>query len=585
MMKRFVILTLIPLLLGFFVTQRSRAELVQQKPEKRTSKFTLRSDADLIQENRKSIVHLVQGFAETIASFNDVGVKSSALARLADLLWKDEESYARQLFERALGFTSSNASLSPKEIKELSFVRREIISVIARRDPAWAKKLTEAGIENSDAERMETNFNVAYGLLDRDPGKVSDFAERSLGGGVHPGMFSLLNQLRLKDKPAANALFAAALNRLGEEPYIDGNTFLMLGTYLFTSRRAEYLGSTGIAQIGVGDLLVPDITADRPDVPQQLVRQYLMTALTLIGRRVTQPTQQQLYYVIGYLLLPKAEKFAPELVGPLVSAMSSLVSSVPQELTDERTYQNFAIQPAKSVEDLFKEIERMPNERHRNERYLSIVFDLWLKGDYEQAKTAVAKITDTNAASQLSTLIDFTQTTRLIETGKISLSSAEVVANRLPSGVERSVLWLNIARGHAQSGDAPQAKSAIYQALKSGQNITDVSRPYFMLSAVNQLLVVDPAAAQPIFSEAIKAFNGLEKENLAKKPWQRRIETGLGWRDFPLKTKAVVSSFDDVFPGLAKVNLEGSLAAINELADEKVRAEALTAMASALLKN
>jgi hypothetical protein len=584
-MKRFIILPPIPLLLIFFLPQWMRVELVSQNPEKRTTKSTVTSEADSPREKRKFIVHRVHGFAETIASFNDVGVKSMALARLADLLWKDEEPYARQLFEKALGFTASNANVSRKDLRELSFVRRQIIAVIARRDPGWAKKLTEAETENSDAERMEANFNVAYGLLERDSVRVVDFAERSLGGGVHPGMFSLLNQLRLKDEPAANALFLATLNKLGEEPFVDGNTFLMLGTYLFTSRRAENLGATGIAQIGVGDLLVPDITGDRPGVPRPLVRQYVMTALTLLSHRVTQPTQQQLYYVIGYLLIPKAENFAPELVGPLASAMSSLVSSIPQELTDERTYQNFSVQPARSVDDLLKEIERMPSERHRNERYLSIVFDLWLKGDYDQAKTVVDKITDANAASQLSTLIDFTQTTRLIERGKIPLSSAEAVANRLPSGLERSLLWLDIARGYARSEDAPQAKSAIYEALKSGQNIAGVSRPYLMLSAVNQFLMVDPAAALPIFVGAVKAFNGLERDNLAEELWQRRVETGLGWRDFSLKTKAVVSSFDDVLPRLAKVDFEGPLTAINELADEKRRAEALTAMASALLKS
>ena len=80
----------------------------------------------------------------------------------------------------------------------------------------------------------------------------------------------------------------------------------------------------------VGDVGIIDITADLPGISPAIVRSYLGVAVKILSRPVSDPYQQKMSYVLGYLLLPKAKKYAPDLIGHLSTAMSSLTSNVPQ---------------------------------------------------------------------------------------------------------------------------------------------------------------------------------------------------------------------------------------------------------------
>src|SRR5438045_8379873 len=90
---------------------------------------------------------------------------------------------------------------------------------------------------------------------------------------------------------------------------------MTLGVYLFTSPiidpSLEEKGALAMQTIG-GEIVV-NLSKDRAGVPPTLIRAYLTAAVQVLARPVSDPHQQKLYYISGYQLLPKAQRFAPTL--------------------------------------------------------------------------------------------------------------------------------------------------------------------------------------------------------------------------------------------------------------------------------
>jgi hypothetical protein len=549
------------------------------------------SESDPVAQQHKIAVQRVSAFADHVLAFNKVEVKAWALARLADLLWKEDEPYARQLFSKSLDVCAPKSGSTPTEIQTAGLIRRDIIDVIATRDANWAKRLIDANSTaygNDEARasaRMDANFSTAYDLLKSEPGKSVDFAERSLRDGVPPGMTSLLIMLRLKDEKAANALFLKTLDQLLAQPIVSADTLLSLGTYIFTSPEFDPQ-DTSIAPdmtrlVGVGRILVYDITADRPNIPREIVHAYLEVAAKILTRQIP-VTSRPSYYAAARLLLPKTAKFAPELTQTIAVVMQSLIADVPPDITLDSAYANFEVAAAKELSETIKDIEKEKNEQRRDERYFVLLADLWRRADFVGARALNAKISDTDVQSELATLIDFKEAANKLERRQ-GVGAAEEIARKLPKGIERAMLWLGIARARAKAGEAQRAIEALNAALESASNLRDARRPYLTLTAASQLAQLDPMRAQSTLAEAIRQFNAQTSESLIAVSWEQRVETGRMWRYFPLKVAGVESEFRQTLPSLMKADAEGTVESVKQLTDERQLAIALIAVATAML--
>lgn len=536
---------------------------------------------------RQVAVSRVRDFAERILAFNDIKIKTIALARIANLLWVDDEPYARQLFIKAVDLSAPQNETSSTSSKlkpgELAYLRRHVITQIALRDAALAKRLTEADtISNNAANRAQTNAEVALDhLISGDSKSAAAFAESSLQSGVSPWIVSVLQVLRRKDEPSANALFLKTLERLVTEPVVDADNLLYLGTYVFTSPKADPQRDS-VIQVGVGRILVYDITADRPNIPPGLVRAYLEAATQILTRRISNANQRPHYYAACYLMLPKAKKFAPNLTPYIAAAMHALASDVPQELTQESTYKNLAVTAPKDLDESLREIEDIPDEDSRDARYLSLVFSLWHAGNYTQARSVATRLRERDARDRLAILIDFGEAARSLDRGETAV--AEETAGKLPIGIERAVLWLAVSRRRTVEGDSRRAAEAIDNALASANKVNDARRPFLLLNAAGQLAHFHKTLASSTLAEAIREFNRQQPEALAKVEWRQKIEAGPLWRDFPLKVKGVEFGFVEALPSLVSSDVEGVVAAVNDLKVEGPKAQALLALAAAVLK-
>jgi hypothetical protein len=533
----------------------------------------------------------VRSFAERVFAFNDVSLKATTLAHLANLLWKEDEPYARQLFTKALDFYSNAVATS--EVKPRATAWRRVIMLIARRDPAWAKRLTDAALASESSEQnssqnsssqLQTDFSIAYDMVKDNPEQAPEFAERSLRGGVNPAMHALLLQLRTRNEAAANALFLKTLDQLLGQAVVDAELMFRLGAYVFTSPKLDdptnptVLAFVGLRNVGLG---VPDLTADRPGVPPTIVRAYL-SAAKLMLRPIADPKQRQLYYVFGHFMTPKAEKFAPDLVPLIAGAMSTLAQNVPPALTDESAYANFKM--TAPAGDKLEAIENIADQQTREAAYLFFTYDLWQKGDFARARTIASKIQDINTSAQLQTLIDFGEAARMLDKGSKALDEVEKRAGKMPPGLESTVLWLGIAYASIEAGETQRADEALRAALKAARSVEDARLPFLLLNAATQYASFDRAQSVATLADAVREFNARTPDALAKTNWRQRVAIDRYYREFTVKTRGLEFGFGPSIPKLAAMDIEATLAEMLKLKAEPQQAQGLMSLTAAILK-
>ena len=535
------------------------------------------SDKEVAADQRKQRLTRIHSFAETILGFRDPSIKSLDLARLAVLLWQDDEPYSRQLFKWALDLSTPTSDLSATESRRMSFVRGQVVSLIARRDSAWAKRL------NNNATSSRDNFRVANDLLKDDPQKAVEFADQSLGAGVDPGMYSLLLQLRAKDEATANALFLRTLSQLALASSFEPRELLFLGTYIFTYPGFDGSQPDMIAITVVGHQMVPNLTADRPGIPPTLIRAYLEVAGNLLMRPLQSSEQREGAYVASRVLLTKAQKFAPDLADRFLGAMSALAGLIPPEYLQDPTYKYLAPQTPKELSEQFDEIEKLQWEIQRDARYMDIISTLYRKNDFQQAREMLLKIKDLDVKEKLTTLIGFGEARQFLEKGD-SVDKVEGAARKLPEGLARSILWLGIAQARAKPGHPASTQEALNAAIESARKVDDAHRPFLILNAASQLARLNPELGHTALAEAISEFNKQSADNLAKVSWQERVDVGGAWRFFDIVIRTVDYRYEACLQPFAQSDLEGVTNSVGGLGDQGQRGDALLAIAAVLLK-
>lgn len=537
-------------------------------------------------QQRQLVLYRVRSLVEKTLALRDVRAKTHGVSRLADLLWPDDEQYARQLFDKALAFTEAKGEA--KEANQLAYLHRNLIVLIAKRDPNWAKRLIEnaASADNTDKsldEQNALNVDIASSLVKDNPDTAIEFAGRSLQRNVTPSLIWFLKELRQTKEAAANQLFLQALNRFRQQAVVDINEFTLLGTYIFTSPKANNGDPNSLIITRVGDVGIIDITADQPGISPALVRAYLDVAVKIMSRPASDSYQQKMSYVLGYLLLPKAKKYAPDFIGLISTAMSSLTSNVPQNLTQDSAYVNINKVSLGSTEDAMREAEKITSTERRDVAYLDVAFNSWLKHDFKLARAATAKITDREASEKLIVLINFGEATSLLKDNPAAIIDIEKSANELPQGIERALLFLGIAQAADKAGDVVHAREAIEQSLKATQSLNDARKPFLILAAASQLANFDAVAAESLLTDAVKEFNTYDEMALTNVDWRQRVEIGPLVENFPLEVKDVEIGFGRAFRRTISHDLDAGATRAESFKDEQLRARAFIELAAANL--
>lgn len=543
---------------------------------------------------REQAIINTRSFVADVLGMKDVSVKAITIAALADLIWNSDEPYARQLFSKALEFTSisndpssDSSKLSPSMLKAM---RRQIIRRIARRDPASARRilneeLTVNGREVAPRRGTQVDIEIASDLLNDQPTEAVKFAERSLNSGLAVApMTRLLKELRLKDEAAANELFLKTVRQVAADPDSKPNDLLLLGTYVFTSPGVNNSDPAAVAQLPVRGLSVYDITADRPNIPPALTRAYLRAAVEKLTRRTSDARQRPYYYIASYLMLPKLQKFAPDAAPRLAAAMQNLVPDIPQWVTQESSYQSSTDTTPKDFDAEVREVEKLPDVTERDVRYLMLGHRAWEAKDFKEARVCASHISNGDIRSRFNALIDFSEAAREFDRPRPNIEEVEKISDRLTDGTARSLLWLGVVRAHVSANEPQRAAAAVNAALKAARSIDGPRRPYLILNAAGQITGPDPAFAQQLLVEAVKGLNEQDEQSLKQVEWQEWVKFGPLALEFPLDVKGINLGLDDALRRIAQSDVEGTTASVRMIKDERNRAEALVDLTAALLE-
>jgi hypothetical protein len=537
---------------------------------------------------RQQSRYLVRGFADRIAGVRDQNLRATALGQLADLIWRDDEIFARQMFTKALDAVSAKSEaasvLAPATNAGTANIRKTLIAQIAKHDIDWANKLAdqqETSGEGTDS--AQSNIEIAQDLALN--GKLDEsvaFVKRSLRGGVSWWLCGVLKELREKDQKTADLLFIKSMSQLAGQSEVDANLLLYLGSYVFTSPYANQDDYTSTTQVGIDRYMVYELTMDRSNVSPFVIRAYLSAAVAILSRQIKDPTQQALYYIAGRMLLPKAERYAPELVEQLAFGMQARIGDIRPSLTQEAAYRDLQPPKQKELADALSDIEKFPDADTRDAKYLSVISGLWRKGDYKNARIVNAKIVDDSRRRAVATLVDFGEGRRALDDN--NLTQAEELAAKLPQGIEKAVLLLGLGKKLAQLGDFVKASSTLGRAISAAGYVNDARTPFVILNTGGIFASFDPVRSSAVLMEAIKELNKYSDASFQRIEWQVKVEAPPMWRYFPLEMKGIEFGYRQPFASLVKIDTQRAIDSVSTLSSEKQQADAFIAIATALLK-
>lgn len=550
-------------------------------------------------EKREKALLKVRELAERAIGFRSTTARVNTLVSFGDLLWEHDRAYALNLYLRAYDeVKSARPQERPDEESrragsvltagQLSGLRARIITSLARHDAALAKRLSE---EYTNFDSSLTDARAAMNALEAGNAQGAiKLAERSLtrdAPGWSLNIVAFLQKLRRKDSVAADKLFLRALDHITTQSQLGVNDLLTIGTYLFTS---PFLASAGDQSLKerdgltlyaeVNNTMVVDITANRPGISPQIVRSYLLAVVGALSRRASAESDPELDLVALRLLVPKAQSFAPDLVGVLSARMQAVVVNSSHALADTSPLSRLETSEATGIEQRLAEAEAIADDGRRDGALFAVAYSLYQSAEYRRARQVAEKINDLPGRQKLLNLIQFGEGARLAELRKITES--ESIADKLAPGPERAVLWLAIASAHARKGDPVRAYEALNVAIRDCRRLQDERyRPYLLLAAAAEFSDFDISSSLEALKESINSFNASDKSYFQ---WFLTLEIGGVQREFPLALKGINNNMRPALEKLFKADADATLAAFMGIKNEDLQGEALAAISENILR-
>jgi hypothetical protein len=546
---------------------------------------------------QREAIERVSRYVTRAAEFKGLEARTLTVIRIADVLWDLDPDSARKEFLRV--YDSLKAVLPSEQDKsaesrelglQLARLSSSLISLLARHDTALAGKLKPLGSpSDGNAFVRMGQINNAMRLLGAENNltKAVDTVEAALGAELGREVSSLmlfLQELRAKDAAAANRLFMGALQRLRTQRLIDPETLMLLGTYLFGDPRL--IGSeearTTVRRVQIDNLLVVNLAADRPGIPEELVGAYLAVAVEVLYNAEPEPRKRPSYYVLAYQLYARVERISPNLIPMLQQAMAYLLQDVPQTLTEALARTSMSTPTSESELDVagtIKHVEQILGTRLRDEAYLKIASSLFHKGNLSGARQIVARIDDLGVKARITNLIGSAEAINAVTEG--NLLDAEALASKLMPRVETALVWLEIAHARIKKDYKPLGREAIDASVAMSASLDPEAQPLILLMASSELARVDSQGALSMLNDAARLLD-TDKTTRGSwaKLWRQTIDVGRTSRSFLVQRRGLPADWGSCIRELSKVDSQQAESAALTVKCEDVAGDFLVVMAS-----
>ena len=556
--------------------------------------------------NRDNATEMIKQQVEVTRTFDNPVQRITVLIRVADLLWPIEQEKARtvfkEAFEVAIQKEKDESARSAGNTSQLMFTpdqRYVVIRAVTKRDPVWAKKLTEqilkldrqtseeASTKNSLNEILTAQklLDSARQLLSTDANAALDLARTSLRYPATAEISRFLYALAEMNQPAADQFYDQALVVYADRPMRE---FLYLQEYPFAF-------SEGGDMPVFGNYVVPANFA----VNNSLQRRFVQVLLRRAEQALEVPLDEGdnfnwtpgTGHIMQVLLRvePHVRQRNPDLSEAVVQAREKIRVSLPLEtqkalLPSGRGEDSPS--PRKTFEEQIETAEKTPNINAREDLIAEAVLSASDKESLASVVEAIDKITDSSIRGALFELLYFKRAKEAAKNKRFD--EAEDLVSKIEGHEQRAYLYIEIARGLLNSSETQTharelLERAIHAAVK-GQKTMFAART--RLTASNLYTKIDMGRAISVLGDSIDYINRLaapdftaDDQTLVKRV-KRRNNPG----HFVFRFYMPGIDPETALREMAKLDFDGALSQSNALNDKFQRAVTTLALADFCLQ-
>ena len=550
------------------------------------------SDAAAQQNTR--IVSLLEQLADQARSSENTAFAVRAQSLAAKLLWTQDPSSARAIYQRAFQALATNNPSKTREavdvlettktagsivtsVAEKRQLRTELLNEIAARDPELAEELArniadsveaskngcadsgsnDCGAAGSgltrpigfqttkvreDAERCELLMSAAIQVVDRDPQQAMAFAQMSVAFGLSGNLARLLTLMRAVDAERADLLFSNAVARLERSPQVDLAEVHTLGSYVVatvTSGSKDTLNKTLVLRF----LNFAFDQLSGRELSAKSSRRDDSAALYFIGRQLTDLFARYLPYRLDQVQRYVNDQNEAGSYDEMIDAVAAKV---------------------RSPSDIARDAIEATDPAERDSLYARAALAWLNQGEVKEAQAAALKITDVATRDRV-----LVQVVRRHSSEK-HLEDAVGLTRRIideTARVELLVMLSGVARAAADDVRAAELLNEAGTCSLKARPSFERARSLVMIAS--SFSGFDTVRSFEVLQSAVKAINDMMKQQEDSKDEL----SGAGQR-----SKAPQSfTLDELYAGniestlaaLAKADFDGALALARQLPGEE----------------
>lgn len=539
---------------------------------------------------RENAVTIVQQQIDFTKTFDDDVPRITVLIRAADLIWPFEEKKARVAFTDAFELAMRNfkekgdaPKLEGKLLVRTADQRYTVIGAIARRDPGWAKRLTEQLLTEQkqeakdkvtkegqvDVTTPERLLTMASSLASSNQNIALSFARESLH---YPATFFLsqfLYRLATRDEAAADQFYQEALAAYANAPL---ERLLYLSSYPFgNDQEAGDMPAYTIYR-------VPDSFSPNPNLQRLFVQTILRRAQNFIddptsasvGTRVSDPEEMWLALT---RLQGRIQTSLPDLASASETSRANLAAKLSPDSQDKVRRKVDDDKPGKRAGTFDEQVEaalKNPNVDRRDEQLTFAILDESKEIAVDHVLNVLDKISDSSLRQPLLNWLYFDRSQGAIK--ELKLDEARKLAAKVDELDQRAFLYSRIAdeflKQSAESTEAHQVLEEVFDAASKASNTPVKVRALLSVAYLYTKFDMDRAIA--VIGHTVQAINRIENPDFKQQFLNRRIEgkTFARYASFPTPGFTPENAFREI----SKVDFDSTLNQASNFSDKSLRA-------------
>ncbi|HJP95364.1 MAG TPA: hypothetical protein VJ875_25680 [Pyrinomonadaceae bacterium] len=548
---------------------------------------------------KQDALDLLRTLGQNLRSESDKLAAGRLQARIADELWRFDESVARQIFRWAFEAVSQPMPEGISDSKQAAYLLRqanavtEVLRLFGTHDKkgaeAWLKAFEdEPVVQNLSPKpsslRLELLMQLALQIAPTDAEQATRLGVISLSGTSLPNGFpSLLFTVGNQDRKLSDDLFRAAITSLRRNQYVNDPALIAMSNYLFTS----------------GDQLQ---SAANLSEAQLLANYFVDAAWHQAGGEGSSLSASTagFYALLETRAVPIVARYAPDRLPELRGQMNRLATGLTPEQMQRTNLLRSAQQQQTTISErnnysIEEQIERAEKEKDLQVRdaLLNSIAHMLMRRDPEKALTVSSQIDDVDLRKTTEDDINLVKIQQCLNSR--SYDEARKTSSKLNNSLLKAKIVVQIAaKVLSDNKDTALCAELLSEAVTLASKSEDsADKVITLLHAVEQFARFDSIRAFETLTAAISILNRVkvEKEtprsSLANSPLLRvKSYTVINGREMTTSNDATLESIDfSQIRSLVVQDYMQSRLTANKIEQPLQRANFLTAVAATILRS